>query len=263
MKKVLLYPLWLRIWHWTNALLFILLILSGISLHYSATNELFLSFKIAMYTHNIAGILLSLIFVYYTVLNIVSGNFRHYIPTMTNIAERLIKQGTYYVYGVFKGEDHPYHATEKLKFNPMQQLTYLAIMFVFMPLIIISGWLLLFPELAPTSVLGMGGVWPMAILHIAIGFFLSLFMFGHIYLATHGDKITTNFQSMIDGYHYLHEESHEKLVLPRRVVTDYGDDAEIIDVHKDYEISTEGDKDYNPETKIIRDKPSKKYQSEE
>lgn len=251
MKKVLLYPLWLRIWHWFNAILFMILILSGISMHYSATNELFLDFDIAMYTHNIAGVILSIIFVFYVIFNIASGNYKHYIPMMKGIFERLIKQGTYYVYGVFKGHEHPYHTTEKLKFNPLQQLTYFSIMFFLMPVIIISGILLMFPELAPANVMGMGGVWPMAILHIVVGFFLSLFMFGHIYLATHGETLTTNFKSMIDGYHHVHEVA-EKLKIPHDNVSEYGDDTSLIETHHDYEVEKEGEIDYNPETKEIK-----------
>ena len=252
MKKVLLYPLWLRIWHWFNASLFIVLIASGISMHYSDTNDLFLSFDVAMYTHNIAGVIISIIFIFYTVFNIVSGNYRHYIPSMKNFMERMIKQGTYYVYGVFNGHEHPYHTSEKMKFNPLQQLTYFSIMFFMMPIIIISGWLLMFPELAPENIMGMGGVWPMAVLHAAVGYFLSLFMFGHIYLATHGDTLSANFKSMFDGYHHLHETGPEKLHIPHDDVTEYTDDLHIIESHSDYEVSKEGDTDYNPETKEIK-----------
>ncbi|MBX3043856.1 MAG: cytochrome b/b6 domain-containing protein [Candidatus Kapabacteria bacterium] len=254
MKKVLLYPLWLRIWHWFNALLFIILIVSGISMHYSDTNELFLPFSIAMYTHNIAGVIISVIFLFYTIFNIVSGNYKHYIPTMQNMFERMFNQGKYYVYGVFMGHDHPYHTSEKLKFNPLQQLTYFGIMFFLMPVVIISGWLLMFPELAPANVMGMGGVWPMAILHIVVGFFLSVFMFGHIYLATHGETISANFKSMIDGYHHLHEEEPEKLIIKHDDVTEYTDDTDIVEAHEDYEVRKEEDIDYNPETKEIKKK---------
>jgi thiosulfate reductase cytochrome b subunit len=254
MNKVMLYPLWLRIWHWFNAALFAVLIATGISMHYSASNDLFITFRVAMYTHNVVGITLSLIYIYYVIFNIISGNYKQYLPKLNGIFDRLIKQGLYYVYGVFKGAEHPFHTSAKQKFNPLQQLTYLSIMFLMLPLIIISGWLLMFPEIAPANVMGMGGVWPMAILHIAVGYFLSLFMFGHIYLATHGEKITTNFKSMIDGYHDVHEEHKEKLVIKTGYISEYSDDSREIDIHTDYKIDTGGDKNYNPETKIIKNK---------
>ena len=45
---------------------------------------------------------------------------------------------------------------------------------------------------------------------IRLGFFLSVFMIGHVYLATTGTKVASNFKSMFTGWH-LHEphESNE------------------------------------------------------
>lgn len=205
MKKLYLYPKWLRFWHWLNAFLFIVLIFTGISMHYSGTHDLFIPFDVAMVLHNITGIFLSLVFIYYVILNISSGNYKYYIPKMNGYITQMIKQARYYIYGIFVGEDHPYHVSEKEKFNPLQKLTYFIIMFFAVPFIIISGWLLMFPELAPEDFLGMGGVWPMAIAHAVAGFFLSVFMIGHIYLATHGETPLENFKSMFTGYHYVHE----------------------------------------------------------
>ncbi len=206
--KMYLYPLWLRSWHWINAALFFVLIATGISLHYSATSSLYLSFETAIVAHNAAGILLTLNYIFYVLFNIISGNYKQYIPPIKGMTIRLFHQGKYYVWGVFRGEDHPYHTSEEQKFNPLQQVSYFGIMFFMMPLVCISGTLLMFPELAPERFLGMGGVWPMAILHIVVGYFLSLFMFGHIYLATHGDTLLSNFKSMFTGFHE-HEVHHK------------------------------------------------------
>lgn len=206
-KKVYLYPLWLRVWHWSNALLFFLLIISGISLHYSDSNAYLFSFRVGIIVHNISGVLLTLNYIFYFVRNITTGNYKYYIPVIRGIQRRLTLQTRYYIWGIFKGEDHPFHTSEKQKFNPMQQIAYFSIMFLGMPLILLSGWLLMFPELAPEQFLGMGGVWPMAILHTIVGYGLSLFMLGHIYLATHGDTVWSNFKSMIDGWH-LHGDEH-------------------------------------------------------
>lgn len=207
MKKLYLYPLWLRFWHWINAILFIILIFTGISMHYSGSHDLFMPFDVAMVTHNITGILLTFVFVFYTIMNIASGNYKYYITTPAEFLPRMVKQARYYIWGIFKGEDHPYHVSLENKFNPLQKLSYFAIMFFMVPFVIISGWLLMLPELAPSEFLGMGGVWPMAIAHSVIGFFLSVFMIGHIYLATHGTTISENFISMFTGYHYVHDET--------------------------------------------------------
>ncbi|MCD6376080.1 MAG: hypothetical protein J7L94_11180 [Caldisericaceae bacterium] len=57
----------------------------------------------------------------------------------------------------------------------------------------------------------MDGLWPMAILHVVFAYFLTLFTIGHIYLGTTGHTVTSNFKSMIEGYHIiLHIESNPK-----------------------------------------------------
>lgn len=217
MKKIFLYPLWLRIWHWLNAILFVVLILSGMSLHYAGSGDFLFSFEVAMISHNIAGIAVSFIYLFYFILNITSGNIKHYLPNLKNFITRSIKQARFYTFGIFLGEPHPYHASEKEKFNPMQQMAYFFVVFIGFPVIIVSGWLLMFPEVAPDEIFGMGGVWPMAMLHTVMGFFLTIFMFAHIYLATTGNTPSELFVSMFTGYHLVHEEeetSHEEDELP-------------------------------------------------
>lgn len=207
MNKIYLYPIWLRLWHWFNALLFLILILSGISLHYSDSGTLLVPFETAIIAHNVSGIILSAIFLFYTIMNIKSRNYKHYIPILRGFIGRMFKQARYYLIGIFLNEPHPYHANEKQKFNPMQQVAYFSIIFFGMPIIIISGILLMFPELAPDEIIGMGGVWPMALLHTVTGFFLSVFMIAHIYLATTGNTPGELFKSMLNGWH-LSDDSH-------------------------------------------------------
>ncbi len=36
-KKIYLYPVWIRIWHLINALMFILLIFTGLCLHFASS----------------------------------------------------------------------------------------------------------------------------------------------------------------------------------------------------------------------------------
>jgi thiosulfate reductase cytochrome b subunit/nitrate/TMAO reductase-like tetraheme cytochrome c subunit len=212
-KRILLYPLWIRFWHWLNALLFIVLVLSGVSLHYSDSGSFIVPFQIAMYSHNIAGVLVTLNYLFFLVLSITSGNIKQYLPKPKGMFGRIRTQIKYYMLGIFTRGAKPYHTTEKQKFNPMQQVTYLFIMGLFMPLIILSGLLLFFPALSPDEIFGMGGVWPMAILHIIVGFLLTVFMLGHIYLGTTGKTTGDLFKSMITGWHFV-EEGEEDIQEP-------------------------------------------------
>ncbi len=207
MKKLYLYPLWVRVWHWTNAALYLALIITGISMHYAGAENWLVPFDKARLIHNTAGIFLTLMYLFFLSGNLFFGNGKHYIIKLKGLPQRLIKQTRYYLYGIFKGEPHPYHAGETLKFNPLQQITYVAIMYLFTPFLVVSGLMLIFPETAPPTIFGVGGVWPVAILHTVIAYFLTLFMFGHIYLGTTGSTIGANFKSMISGWETADEQS--------------------------------------------------------
>jgi len=209
MNKEFFYPLWLRFWHWLNALLFLVLIISGLSLHYSDPTPYWIPFVVSVMSHNIACILLSLNYLLYTLMNIVSGNWKQYIPKFKGIVNRMYRQGRFYLMGIFIGEPHPFPTTKQSKFNPLQQIAYFIFMFLLMPVLCISGFLLMFPELAPEEMFGMGGVWPMAFAHTILGYLLSLFMVGHIYLGTTGATLGELYKSMITGWHLKHDEHHE------------------------------------------------------
>ena len=204
--RVYLYPVWIRLWHSLNALLFIILILTGISLQYVTVEGGFVifSFESAIAWHNVAAFLLTANYVVYVLGNWFTKNGKYYRVKKKKMTQRLIKQFRFYAYGMFKGEPHPFPVTEKRKFNPLQKMSYVLAMYVGMPVLIISGFGLLFPELLVGQFLGISGLAITDILHITTGFILSVFMAVHIYTCTLGEKPGTLFKSMINGYHEEH-----------------------------------------------------------
>ena len=102
-------------------------------------------------------------------------------------------------------EPHPFPITEEQKFNPLQKFAYVIAMYFGMPLPIMSGVALMFPEMTSYSVFNISGMVFYDVLHIIVGFVLSLFLLIHIYTCTLGDKPGTLFKSMITGYHEEHE----------------------------------------------------------
>lgn len=74
-------------------------------------------------------------------------------------------------------------------------------MYVGMPLLILSGIVLLFPEIAINIIPGMSGLVISDVIHITMGFFLSVFMIIHIYTCTLGAKPTSLFRGILSGYH--------------------------------------------------------------
>jgi thiosulfate reductase cytochrome b subunit len=214
-ERTYMIPLWLRLWHWTNALLFLVLLVTGVSLHFATPEMPLIPFATARSLHNIAGIAISILYLPLIAANVFTGNGRQYLPRLKGFPGRLKRQQTFYARGIFKGEPHPFPMTPATKFNPLQQITYLAVIYGAMPVLIISGFLFMFPEVLPDRLLGMGGLWPVAVLHYLIGLFLTVFLIGHIYMATIGETVLSDLKMMITGWHKAHHTPAPDAAAPR------------------------------------------------
>jgi len=202
-KKIYLYPVWIRLWHVINALMFLLLIISGICLHFGAGK--IIPFNVGVGIHNTAAIIVTLNYGIFLIGNIVTPNGKFYRKWRKNLVVNLWKQFVFYAVGIFRKEKHPFPINETQKFNPLQKFAYVIVMYFGMPLIIISGLALMFPSIAGFRVFKVSTVVFYDVLHIVVGFVLSLFLVIHIYTCTLGDKPGTLFKSMINGYHEEHE----------------------------------------------------------
>jgi len=202
-EKLYLYPVWIRIWHMTNALLCLLLIITGLSIQYSNPGTM-VKFNAAVSIHNIAGVLLSISYVAFFLGNLFTQNGVHYLILVKGFFGRMMKQMHYYTIGIFKNEQPPFPVTAEGKFNPLQQATYVLLMYVLVPFVIVSGFGLLYPQMTVYSVLGISGLDLTDLLHVSAGFAISIIMCVHIYFCTIGKSPTSNFKSMINGYHESH-----------------------------------------------------------
>lgn len=201
--KLYFYPVWLRIWHAVNALGIILLILTGFSLQ-SGIDTAFISFKLAVNLHNIAGITVAINYLLFFIGNFVSQNIKFYLIKPMGFIKRPMKQAYYYAFGMFRGMKSPYPLSEKRKFNPLQKYAYVAVMYLVVPIVIISGFALLFPEIIIEKIYTFSGVILTAITHSAAGFFISIFLLIHLYVASIGKSPIENFKSIITGWHNIH-----------------------------------------------------------
>lgn len=202
-----LYPKWIRLWHVLNALLFIVLIVTGLSMQYTDKDNasFVVGFAKAVKWHNFAAVILTINYIIFVTGNLFTNNGRHYNIRRKSFVADLLTQLKYYAFGMFRGEKHPFPVTETSKFNPLQRFSYVLAMYVALPLLIISGIGLLFPEITVQAVFGISGLILTDVLHITMGFFLSVFMVIHIYTCTLGSKPTSLFRGMITGYHVSDE----------------------------------------------------------
>jgi thiosulfate reductase cytochrome b subunit len=202
--KLYLYPVWIRLWHVFNALLFLTLLITGLSMQYSSPENPLIRFDLAVSIHNASGILITANYIFFFIGNFVTPNGRYYKTSIQGIFDRLMIQFTYYTSGIFKGAKAPFPITKDRKFNPLQQFTYLVAMYCLLPFLVITGWALMYPEILFKSFLGMSPLRINDFIHIVAGFCASIFMFVHVYFCTIGSTPLSSFKSMIDGYHETH-----------------------------------------------------------
>ena len=200
-ERIYLLPLWIRVWHWTNALLIITLAITGVSLHFADPNLPLVEFALAARLHQYAGIALVAVYGVFTIANIVSGNWWQYVPKPPGVLERCWIQAKWYMRGIFKDEPHPYRVSEEQNFNALQAISYWVIMYMIMPLMLLSGLIFLFPDVAPDRLFGFDGLLPVAIVHYLTGAAIIMFMIIHVYLGTTGKTATSMFKTMVTGWH--------------------------------------------------------------
>ena len=198
MKARVMFPTWLRVWHWANAFLYAVLLATGFSLHFAGVGAGGVQFRWSVLTHNVLGVALVGAYAYYLLAMAVTGHWRQYLPHRGQIADILL-QARYYLYGIFVGAHHPFVAIPERRFNPIQQLAYIMAVLTLMPGQIVTGVALLFPDRVPEQAFGMNGIMPWAVGHAAIAYFTVVFLFIHLYLALTVGEPHTGVKSMLLG----------------------------------------------------------------
>ncbi len=199
--RLYLYPIWVRMWHGINALAIVILIITGISMQYANLNDPLFSFNTTIKVHNFFGVLLAISYVFFFMRNIASVNSKHYRLKLSGLVQSLMVQANYYLKGYFKGEKKPFEINEDHKFNPLQKVAYVSVMYVFVPFMVISGFALLFPEMIVNKIMQWSGLQVTAFVHTLFGILIGLFLLIHLYVASIGKNPLKNYRSIINGYH--------------------------------------------------------------
>ena len=200
-ERTYLFPAWIRLWHWLNAALILVLGMTGLSLHFADPALPLIGFELAVRIHNACGITLAITYLVFLIANAVSGNVRHFFPRGPGLFAALWTQLRWYAWGTFRGDPHPHAPTPDSPFNVLQAVTYAGVMYGLLPVLIVSGCVYLYPELAPTRLFGFDGLLPIALVHYLGAMLLLLFLLTHIYLGTTGHSIGQMFRAMISGWH--------------------------------------------------------------
>ncbi len=207
MHKLFVHPLPVRLWHWTNAFGFIVMIATGIQIRYIGLIDL-VSFKTAVDVHNIIGFVLIANFFVWLLFYLFSDKIRVYLPELSPIKHfaASFRQIKFYGYGIFKGQPNPHHVSVYHKFNALQSMTYQIVMLLLVPIQCFTGVLLWDVDRFQSAITLAGGLRVVDTVHVLVFIFFAGFIFIHPYLASLGHTWSAHFKAMITGYEEVEDE---------------------------------------------------------
>ncbi len=203
MKK--LHSLPLRLWHWVNTVLVILLMLTGLSLRVPGLH--IFDYRSAVLVHKATGYVMAAGFIFWLVFGIADGSLRRYYVVRRRDLSGLASQALYYAFGVFRGRPNPHPATLREKFNPLQKFAYLSIQFLFTPVLIVTG--VLFGNILyfRNAIAFIGGLKVLDAVHLAVAYVFVEYVLVHGYMATMGKTPFSHIKEMFTGRAEPPEES--------------------------------------------------------
>ncbi len=204
-RSVVVYKAFERFWHWLQAVLIFFLGFTGFEIHGTYA---FFGFRDAVRYHNVAAIMLLLLIVFAVFWHLTTGEWRQYVPTLTNIRSQL----NYYLFGIFRNAPHPTRKTVLSKLNPLQKITYFGLKVLVIPIIVTSGLLYMlyrYPQQYGIAGLNIESLEVIAIAHTIGAFLLVSFVVGHLYLITTGETVTSNLKAMLTGVEDLADHGTE------------------------------------------------------
>ena len=207
MERIYVNPLPVRIWHWMNAVGFVLLILTGLQIRYLGLVQL-VSFKTAVQLHNTIGFVLIANFLIWLCFYLFSDKIKVYHPQLSPSKHFLatFRQMRYYGYGIFRGDPNPHHVSALAKFNPLQSVMYQIVMMVLVPAQFYTGVLLWDVTRFAGQVDALGGMRIVDTVHVLVFIFFCGFIVMHVYLSSLGHTPSAHFKAMFTGYEEVEDE---------------------------------------------------------
>lgn len=198
-QEVYMYGFYERLWHWTQAGGVLVLALTGIQIHQAGGFGLF-SLQAAVRIHNIIAAILVLNAGLSLFYHLASGEIKQFFGFNRRFFKGAFVQAHYYISGIFRQESHPLEKTREKKLNPLQQLTYVILLNLLLPVQIITGILIWGTEKWPALSDKLGGLALLAPIHNLGSWLLLSFLVVHIYLTTTGHTVFSSLKAMITGY---------------------------------------------------------------
>jgi thiosulfate reductase cytochrome b subunit len=198
MKYIYLHPLPNRIWHWINAILVLVLTVTGLQLRFPEV--VILKYGQAILLHKAVGFATAGSFMYWLTYCLFAGGLKRDYAIRARDLLGMFKQMHFYVFLFFKGSEDPFTPSGAGRFNPLQKLAYLSVMLFLTPIIIVTGILLGNILYFIKAIELMGGLRIVDALHVATGYLFVLYIIVHLYMTTLGYRVLSHVKAMITGY---------------------------------------------------------------
>lgn len=192
MKKVYVYKIFERFWHWSQAILIFILLITGFEIHSSFN---LIGFKLAVNVHNSAAWAFLVLIVFAIFWHLTTNEFKQYVPTLTNMKAQI----NYYLVGIFANAPHPTKKRTLSKLNPLQRVTYFALKIVLIPVMVVTGLLFMYFNY-PDIPVEMANLELIALIHTLGAYLVLTFLIIHLYLITTGHTISSNLKAMVTGW---------------------------------------------------------------
>jgi thiosulfate reductase cytochrome b subunit len=207
LKRVYMYDVYERFWHWLQTVAIILLIFTGLVIHRPDMLGMF-NFRNIVWLHNMLALILVINAAMSLFYHLTSGAIQQFIPRPYGFFDQSIQQAKFYLYNIFKGGPHPMEKRKDQKLNPLQQVTYFWLLNVLLPLQIITGGLMWGVQQWP-QVAGLAGGLPvLAPVHTLVAWLFATFIVAHVYLTTTGPSVLTDIKAMITGWEDVEVHAH-------------------------------------------------------
>lgn len=203
-----MYGVYERLWHWLQTTAIALLLFTGLIIHKPDVFPV-IQFREAVLVHNVLAAILVLNAGLALFYHLASGEIRQYLPRPVGFFSGAVEQASYYLSGIFRGEDHPFEKRPGRKMNPLQQVTYLAILNVLLPLQILTGILMWGAERWPEIAALVGGLKLLAPFHTLIAWLFASFIVAHVYLTTTGIRPLSGMRAMVMGWEEVEKANGE------------------------------------------------------
>lgn len=200
MTRIYVHPVPVRLWHWINAVGFIVLIATGLQIRYGALSAM--PFKTVVEVHNAIGFVLIADYCVWLAFYLLSDKITVYHPEFspTKQFRNVMQQLVYYGYGIFKGHPNPHHVSAYRKFNAVQAMTYQIVMLVLVPLQFYTGLVLWDLQRFAGTVELLGGARVVDTVHVVLFIAFVVFILVHVYLTTLGRTASQHVKAMLTGY---------------------------------------------------------------